>query len=135
MSYFQCIFGKVVRRVVTNYLGLNYRWEDKTPHNNMMQWINSRLDRVYLPILCYWKIWNARNDKIFNDMRPNILYVRNGVFGLVLDYPIDKKLKASKVFGLAKEFSSTTCFFMGHLLKELVERVWCYLLVLHISST
>ena len=79
----------------------------------MIHWMKSGLGPIYLPLFCYWKIWKARNDVIFRELKLDVHRVKTGVISILSDYLKAKKVRPLRKIGSALVVSSATGFFYG----------------------
>ena len=110
----------ITSNTVADLLGLNFKQEASSLHDNMLQSIKYAHNYLFLPIICNWKIWNAHNRCIFNEKSLDITSVCYGGIGLMKDYPVDYHPKALIMIGFAPIF---------HMLKGSSMGMWYMVLV------
>ena len=86
--FHDCSFTRKVIALIRSSLDVPHFWREINFILNVSSWISIGNTLMYLPLLFSWQIWMIRNKCVFEDKKPDILFVVLSIKNHLQLYPI-----------------------------------------------
>ena len=86
--FHDCSFTRLVTAHIRSSLGIPFFWKESNYTHNVSSWISKGNNLIYLPLLLTWQIWLARNKCLFEDKKPDLLFIIHTIMEQLQLYPI-----------------------------------------------